>query len=98
MALAILIGGMASYQIAYAVPAPQVCNYDHPCLWSGLIMTGDGYDLNVSVYYGRDGKTLLAAFKDRKNQDQVCYIYKNKVGWYFNFNGKKIYFPSDVNF
>ena len=98
MALAILIGGMAAYQNAYAEPVSQVCNYDHPCLWSGSIATGNGYALYVSVYYGRDGKTLLATFKDRQNQEQVCYIYKNNAGWYFNFDGKKIYFPSDVNF
>lgn len=96
--IAILTTGGLSYQPALAEPAPQVCNYNRPCIWSGSIATGNGYSLYVSVYYGQDGKSILASFKDKDGNNQVCYCYKNSVGWYFQFDGKKIYFPSDVNF
>lgn len=97
-AIAILIGGGLSYQTALAAPAPQVCNYDRPCIWTGQVSTGLGYSLYVSVYHGKDGKSILAAFKDKNGNDQVCYCYKDSAGWYFQFDGVRIYFPSNVNF
>lgn len=96
--IAILTAGGLSYQTAFAEPTPQVCNYDRPCIWTGTVITGLGYSLYVSVYHGQDGKSILAAFKDNNGNNQVCYCFKNKIGWYFQFDGKKIYFPSDVNF
>ena len=97
-AIAFLTCGVLPPQTAFAEPTPQVCNYDRPCIWTGTVSTGLGYSLDVSVYPGKDGKSILAAFKDKGGKNQVCYCYKNNVGWYFQFDGKKIYFPTDVNF
>ncbi len=93
LVFALLSSGICFDSVVYATPAPQVCDYDKPCLYTGEACTKEKVALQITVYYAKDGRSVLAQFVWMGNKQVVyCYNVNQSSEWYFNWEGKKYYF------
>lgn len=94
LALALAFGGVAVSLPSYSVVAPQTCDINDPCLYTGYAKNATGAKFLITVKVNKDGY-YIAVTEDGSTyyvRESTTEEDRNHGTHYINVNSNKYYF------
>lgn len=94
LALALAFGGVAVSLPSYSVVAPQTCDINDPCLYTGIAKTAKGTTIPITVKVNKD-RIYIAITGDGSTyyvMESTTEEDRSHGTYYINVNGSKFYF------